>query len=90
MIGIDNMEKDEEIVIRVEKEKIKKLKALGISAQEVFSKGLYELLREKYEKYITNDDDFDEFIVDDEFKDFIEPKNKMEGIIISDEDIDNT
>lgn len=83
------MTKDEEITIRVGKGKIEKLKELGISAQEVFSKGLYELLREKYEEYITSDDDFDEFTGDDEFKDFIEPKNKFGGVIISDDDIGN-
>jgi len=83
------MTKDEEITIRVGKKKIKKLKELGISAQEVFSKGLYELLREKFEEYVTSDDDFDEFIGDDEFKDFIDTKNKFGGVIISDEDIDN-
>ena len=83
------MTKDEEIIIRVGKEKIERLKELGISAQEVFSKGLHELFREKYEEYITSDDDFDEFIGDDEFKDFIEPKNKFGGVIISDDDINN-
>ncbi|MCK5258732.1 MAG: hypothetical protein KAJ69_04365 [Thermoplasmatales archaeon] len=83
------MTKDEEIIIRVEKEKMKKLKELGISAQDVFSKGLYELLREKYGGYLTSDDDFDEFIEDDDFTDFMGPKNKFEEIIVSDSDIDN-
>ena len=83
------MTKDEEIIIRVEKGKMKKLKELGISAQDVFSKGLYELLREKYGGYLTSDDDFDEFIEDDDFTDFMGPKNKFEEIIVSDSDIDN-
>jgi len=65
------MTKDEEIIIKVEKEKMKKLKELGISAQDVFSKGLYELLREKYGGYLTSDDDFDEFMEDDDFTDFM-------------------
>ena len=83
------MTKDEEIIIRVEKGKMKKLKELGISAQDVFSKGLYELLREKYGGYLTSDDDFDEFMEDDDFTDFMGPKNKFEEIIVSDSDIDN-
>ncbi len=83
------MTKDEEIIIRVEKGKMKKLKELGISAQEVFSKGLYELLREKYGGYLTSDDDFDEFMEDDDFTDFMGPKNKFEEIIVPDSDMDN-
>jgi len=83
------MTKDEEIIIRVEKGKMKKLKELGISAQEVFFKGLYELLREKYGGYLTSDDDFDEFMMDDDFTDSIGPKNKLEEIIIPDNDLEN-
>ncbi|ENO12420.1 hypothetical protein MBGDC06_00078 [Thermoplasmatales archaeon SCGC AB-539-C06] len=83
------MKKDEEIIIRVEKGKMKKLKELGISAQDVFSKGLYELLREKYGEYLTSDEDFDEFMEDDDFTDFIGPKNKFEEIIVPDSDMDN-
>ena len=83
------MTKDEEIIIIVEKEKMKKLKELGISAQDVFSKGLYELLREKYGGYLTSDDDFDEFMEDDDFTDFMGPKNKFEEIIVPDSDMDN-
>ena len=83
------MTKDEEIIIKVEKEKMKKLKELGISAQDVFSKGLYELLREKYGGYLTSDDDFDEFMEDDDFTDFMGPKNKFEEIIVPDSDMDN-
>lgn len=83
------MTKDKEIIIRVEKEMIKKLKDLGISVQEVFSKGLYELLREKYEEYITSYEDFDEFIADEDFIDIIESKNKFKAGIIPDNDIDN-
>jgi hypothetical protein len=83
------MTKDEEIIIKVEKEKMKKLKELGISAQDVFSKGLHELLREKYGGYLTSDDDFDEFMEDDDFTDFMGPKNKFEEIIVPDSDMDN-
>ena len=83
------MTKNEEIVIRVEKEEIKKLNELGISPQEVFSKGLYELLRQKYNEYIALDDDIDEFFRDEEFLDFIEPENKFEEIIISENNINN-
>jgi len=83
------MTKDEEIIIKVEKEKMKKLKELGISAQDVFSKGLYELLREKYDGYLTSDDDFDEFMEDDDFTDFMGAKNKFEKIIVPDNNMDN-
>jgi hypothetical protein len=83
------MKKDEEIIIRVEKGKMKKLKELGISAQDVFSKGLYELLREKYGEYLISDDDFDDFMEDDDFTDFMGPKNKFEEIIVPDSDMDN-
>ena len=83
------MTKDEEIIIRVEKGKMKKLKELGISAQEAFFKGLYELLREKYGVYLTSDDDFDEFMGDDDFTDFMGTKNKFEEIIIPDNDMEN-
>ena len=83
------MTKDEEIIIRVEKGKMKKLKELGISAQDVFSKGLYELLREKHGGYLTSDDDFDEFMEDDDFTDFMGQKNKFEEIIVPDSDMDN-
>ena len=83
------MKKDEEIIIRVEKGKMKKLKELGISAQDVFSKGLYELLREKYGEYLTSDDDFDEFMEDDDPTYFMGPKNKFEEIIVPDSDMDN-
>ena len=83
------MTKDEEIIIKVEKEKMKKLKELGISAQDVFSKGLYELLREKYGGYLTSDDDFDELMEDDDFTDFMGAKNKFERIIVPDSNMDN-
>ena len=83
------MNKDEEIIIKVEKGKMKKLKELGFSAQDVFSKGLYELLREKYGEYLTSDDDFDEFTEDDDFTEFMRPKNKFVEIIVPDCDIDN-
>ena len=83
------MTKDEEIIIKVEKDKMKRLKELGISAQDVFSKGLYELLREKYGGYLTPDDDFDEFMDDDDFTDFMGAKNKFEEIIVPDSDMDN-
>ena len=83
------MTKDEEIIIKVEKEKMKKLKELGISPQDVFSKGLYELLREKYDGYLTSDDDFDEYMEDDDFTDFMGSKNKFEKIIIPDSNMDN-
>ena len=83
------MAKDEEIIIKVEKGKIKKLKELGISAQDVFSKGLYVILREKYDGYLTSDDDFYEFMEDDGFTDFMGAKKKFEKIIVPDSNMDN-
>jgi hypothetical protein len=83
------MAKDKEIIIRVDKEMIKKLNELGISVQEVFSKGLYELLREKYEQYIASYEDFDEFTAEEDFIDFIESNSKSKDINIYDKDFDN-
>lgn len=83
------MAKYEEVIIRIEKEKLKRLKELGFSVKEVFYKGFEELLRKKYDKYITSDDDFDEIVEDDEFCDFIETGNTFRGIMFPSGDIDN-
>ena len=83
------MAKYEEVIIRIEKEKLKRLKELGFSVKEVFYKGFEELLRQKYDKYITSDDDIDEICEDDEFCDFIETCNSFRGITFPDRNLEN-
>jgi hypothetical protein len=81
-IGLDYMSNDEEIVIKIGKEKLARLKDLGVSVQDVFSKGFYELLKERYCKYVTSDDDIDDLIESEEFIDFIEKNDDVPNIII--------
>jgi len=83
------MEKYEEVVIRIEKEQLKRLKELGFSVKEVFYKGFQELLRQRYDKYITSDDDIDEFCEDEDFGDFIETGNTFRGLMFPGGNIDN-
>jgi hypothetical protein len=83
------MAKYEEVIIRIEKEKLERLKELGFSVKEVFYRGFQELLRQKYDKYLTSDDDIDEFGEDDDFSDFIETDNSFRGIMFPGGNIDN-
>ena len=85
------MTNDEVIKIKVKKEYLERLKKMGISAQEVFSKGLEETLKLSLRKYIADNGLIDDLIEDDdEFDAFFHPEDKFGKFIISDEDIDNT
>lgn len=88
-IGLYIMSNDEEIVIKIGKEKLARLKELGITVQDVFSKGLYELLKERYGKYVTSDEDIDDLIEDEDFIDFIEKNDNVSNILVPERNLGN-
>lgn len=85
------MVQDEEIRIRVKKEYLDRLRELGVSAQEVFSKGLEQTLRLRLQKYLSPDEFLDDFIEDDdEFDALAFPGDSFGKLMISDDDMENT
>jgi hypothetical protein len=84
------MKKDEEIRIRIKKEYLDRLKQLGISVQDVFSRGLEETFRSTLRKYATSKEFLDEIDDDDDYDVLVYPEEKLSSILISDNDLDNT
>jgi len=85
------MNTTKKITIKIAKEKMEIMKKLGISAQDVFSKGLEEYLRQKYREFnLLEDNDDDE--EDVEYIDIsLLSKNlkDIEDFMINDNDIAN-
>ncbi|HEC89567.1 MAG: hypothetical protein DRN12_00400 [Thermoplasmata archaeon] len=82
------MNNQKKIIIQVSKENFDLMKKLGVSPQDVFSKGLEEVLRQKYREFSLMDDEDDE----PEWFEFIEitnPSNDIERFMLKDEDFDN-
>lgn len=78
MGGVNFMSNQKKVVIQISKEKLDLMKQLGLSAQDVFSKGLQEVLRQKYREFSLLDDDEDEDEL--EWYDFVELTNQMNDI----------
>ncbi len=84
------MSGQKKIVIHVSKEKLDLINRLGFSPQYVFSKGLEEVLKEKYREFSLLDDEEED---EPEWYEFIELTNPMSDIdrfLFREDGFDNT
>ena len=84
------MNNQKKVIIHVSKENLDLIKRLGVSPQDIFSKGLQEILKQKYREFSLMDDDEDD---EPEWYEFIEvtnPSNDVERFMMKDDDFDNT
>jgi len=84
------MSGQKKIVIQVSKEKLDLINRLGFSPQYVFSKGLEEILKEKYREFSLLDEDEED---EPEWYEFIELTNPMSNIdrfLVREDEFDNT
>ena len=68
------------------------MKKLGLSAEDIFSKGLHEMLRKKYQQFSLMDDDDDEeedeLLVAD-LSELTDSLSKIDKIMINENDVTN-
>ena len=83
------MSENKKIVISISKESLNIMKKMGITPEDVFSKGLQEMLRKKYHEFsLMDDDDEDELIIDD-ISELIEPLSEINKIMVNEQDVSN-
>jgi hypothetical protein len=83
------MSENKKIVITISKDSLNLMKKLGLSPDDVFSKGLHEMLRKKYHEFsLIDDDDEDELIIDD-ISELIEPISELNKIMVNEQDVTN-
>lgn len=86
------MTEQKKIVISISKDSIKLMKKLGLSAEDIFSKGLHEMLRKKYQQFSLMDDDDDEeedeLLVAD-LSELTDSLSKIDKIMINENDVTN-
>ena len=85
------MTEQKKIVISISKDSLKLMKKLGLSAEDIFSKGLHEMLRKKYQQFSLMDDDDeeeDELLVTD-LSELTDSLSKIDKIMINEHDISN-
>ncbi len=83
------MAENKKIVITISKDSLHLMKKLGLSPEDVFSKGLHEMLRKKYHEFsLIDDDDEDELIIDD-ISELIEPISELNKIMVNEQDVTN-
>ena len=83
------MQENKKIVISISKESLSIMKKMGLSPEDVFSKGLQEMLRKKYHEFsLMDDDDEDELIIDD-ISELIEPLSELNKIMVNEQDVSN-
>lgn len=83
------MAENKKIVITISKDSLNLMKKLGLSPDDVFSKGLHEMLRKKYHEFsLIDDDDEDELIIDD-ISELIEPISELNKIMVNEQDVTN-
>lgn len=84
------MTDDKKIVISISKDSIKIMKKLGLSPEDVFAKGLHELLRKKYnELSLFDDEDEEDDLVIDDISKLTEPITELNKIMVNEQDITN-
>jgi hypothetical protein len=86
------MTEQKKIVISISKDSLKLMKKLGLSAEDIFSKGLHEMLRKKYQQFSLMDDDDeeeeDELLVAD-LSELTDSLSKIDKIMINENDVTN-
>lgn len=86
------MTEQKKIVISISKDSLKLMKKLGLSAEDIFSKGLHEMLRKKYQQFSLMDDDDDEeedeLLVAD-LSELTDSLTKIDKIMINENDVTN-
>ncbi len=83
------MAENKKIVITISKDSLSIMKKLGLSPEDIFSKGLHEMLRKKYHEFsLIDDDDEDELIIDD-ISELIEPISELNRIMVNEQDVTN-
>lgn len=88
MVEFSLMDNDK-IVIDIPKEKKDLLKKLGLSAQDVFYRGLQESLRQRYRELNLMEDDDEEEIELIDIASFTKEIREIEDFMVSENDIAN-
>ena len=83
------MAENKKIVISISKDSLNILKKLGLSPEDVFSKGLHEVLRKKYHEFSLMDDDDEEDLIIDDISELMEPISELNKIMVNEQDISN-
>lgn len=88
--GARKMTENKKVVISISKESINLMKKLGISPQDVFSKGLHETLRKKYHEFsLLDDDDEEQELIIDDISELSEPISELNKIMVNEQDVTN-
>ena len=84
------MTEQKKVIISISKNSLRIIKKLGLSPEDVFSKGLHEMLRKKYQQFslLDDEDDEDELLVTD-LSDLTESLSKIDKIMINEQDVTN-
>jgi len=83
------MTNGKKIIINIPKEKLELMKQLGISPQDVFSKGFQELLRQKYQEFSLIDDDDEDELEYIELSDLTASLYDVERFMVNENDVSN-
>ena len=83
------MTNGKKIIINIPKEKLELMKQLGISPQDVFSKGFQELLRQKYREFSLIDDDDEDELEYIELSDLTASLYDVERFMVNENDVSN-
>ena len=83
------MTNGKKIIISIPKEKLELMKQLGISPQDVFSKGFQELLRQKYREFSLIDDDDEDELEYIELSDLTASLYDVERFMVNENDVSN-
>ena len=83
------MKENKKVVITISKDSLNLMKKLGLSPEDVFSKGLHEMLRRKYHEFSLIDDDDDEELIIDDISELAEPISELNKIMVNEQDVTN-
>lgn len=84
------MKERKKIVISISNESLTVMKRLGLSPEDIFSKGLHEVLRQKYhECSLVDDEEGEEELIYEDVLDFSESHAGVSKFITDEEDIIN-
>lgn len=83
------MTENKKVEISISKKSITLMKKLGISPEDVFSKGLHEMLRKKYHEFSLMDDDDEEELIIDDISELAEPISELNKIMVNEQDVTN-
>lgn len=83
------MTENKKVVITISKDSLNLMKKLGLSPEDVFSKGLHEMLRRKYHEFSLIDDDDDEELIIEDISELAEPISELNKIMVNEQDVTN-